>query len=95
MAREFEAWIYTWQGAFDLLVQYQILWSQAKFTLSELGRRHQYPKEDLDAYVKLFHEKALDCCNPVMEDVRCLPPWNDLKITGSTLRIYHFSHSHG
>lgn len=27
------------------------------------------PKESLDPYVKRFHKKALDCCNPVAKDV--------------------------
>lgn len=29
----------------------------------------QYPRENLDTYLKRFHEKALDCCNPVAKDV--------------------------
>lgn len=27
----------------------------------------QDPKEDLDAYVRRFHDKALVCCNPMAE----------------------------
>lgn len=26
---------------------------------------HQHPGEDLDAYMKIFYEKALDCCDLV------------------------------
>lgn len=31
---------------------------EAKFTLAELGRTRQYSGEDLDVYVKIFHEKG-------------------------------------
>lgn len=42
-------------------------YTEAKFTLAELGRMHQYSGEDLDMYVKCFHEKTMDCCDPVIE----------------------------
>lgn len=35
----------------------------------ELGKSRQYPEEDLDACIKHFYEKALHCCDPVIEDV--------------------------
>lgn len=37
----------------------------AKFTLVELGRTRQFLGEDLDIYIKRFHEKALDYCNAI------------------------------
>lgn len=42
---------------------------EANFTLAELGRMYQYPREDLDAYVKKFYENALDFCDLVADDV--------------------------
>lgn len=29
-----------------------------------------YPEKDLDTNVKRFHEKILDCCDQIAEDVR-------------------------
>lgn len=40
---------------------------EAKYTLVELGRTRQYAGEDLDLYVKRFHDKVLDCVNQVEE----------------------------
>lgn len=34
---------------------------EAKFKLTEITRKCQYPGEDLNVYVKRFYEKALDC----------------------------------
>lgn len=31
---------------------------------------HQYVEKDLDVYMKRFHEKALDCRDQVIEDVK-------------------------
>lgn len=42
---------------------------EAKFTLVELGKLRQYSWEDLDAYMKRFHKKTLNCDNLVAEDV--------------------------
>lgn len=42
---------------------------EAKFTLTELWRTIQFPSEDLDAYVKRVHERALVCCFSVAENV--------------------------
>lgn len=50
-------------------VQHQFFCIEPKFTLAELGRKRQYPGETLDAYMKRFHEKALDCSNPMTKDV--------------------------
>lgn len=38
---------------------------EAKFTLAELGRTQQFSGEDLDLYIKRFHEGGLDCCDAV------------------------------
>lgn len=43
--------------------------AEAKYTLTELGRTRQYLGEDLNLYVKKFHDKALDCVDPVDEEV--------------------------
>lgn len=40
--------------------------------MAELGRTNRYLREDVDAYVKHFDEMALDCYDPVEEDVRKL-----------------------
>lgn len=53
---------------------------EAKYTLAELDRTRQCAGEDLDLYVKRFHDKALDCINPVDEEVLvnvCLYGMND------------------
>lgn len=42
---------------------------EAKFTLAELGKTRKYPREDLGAYLKRFHETELGCRDPVAEDV--------------------------
>lgn len=42
---------------------------EAKFTLVELDWTSQYSVEDLDMYIKRFHEKALDCYDSVDEEV--------------------------
>lgn len=39
------------------------------FVWLNLAKHGQYLGEDLEAYVKRFHEKALDCCDLVTEDV--------------------------
>lgn len=36
--------------------------------LAQLGQMCQYHEEDMDAYMKRFHEKALDCCGIVAKD---------------------------
>lgn len=42
---------------------------EAKFTFAGLGRTRKYLREDVNAYMKRFHERALDYCDPVVEDV--------------------------
>lgn len=44
--------------------------AEAKLTLVELGRTHQYQEENFDACMRRFHERALDCYTPVAEDVQ-------------------------
>lgn len=39
------------------------------WTLSQLGRTREYSNEDLDVYVKRFREKALDCWDPMDEEM--------------------------
>lgn len=39
----------------------------AKFSLAELDRVRQYPGEDLDAYIRRFCDRALDCCDLIEE----------------------------
>lgn len=46
-------------GASCLSSQHKILCIEAKFTLIELGQMCRYPRMNLDAYLKKFHEKAL------------------------------------
>lgn len=41
--------------------------AEVKFSSTELGHRCQLSGEDLDAYIKRFHDIALDCCDPVEE----------------------------
>lgn len=58
----------------------KFFFAEAKYTLAELGRTRQYVGEDLDLYVKRFHDKALDCVDPVDEKVLvsvCLHGIND------------------
>lgn len=37
---------------------------EAKYTLTKLGRTRQYSGDDLDLYVKRFHDKVLNCVDP-------------------------------
>lgn len=37
--------------------------------LFSISMEHEYPWEDLDAYMRSFHEKALDCCDLLVEEV--------------------------
>lgn len=47
----------------------KFFFAKPKYTLSKLGQTRQYAGEDLDLYVKRFHDKALDCIDPVDEEV--------------------------
>lgn len=58
----------------------KFFFTEAKYTLAELGRSRQYAAKDLDLYVKRFHDRALDCVDPVDEEVLvnvCLHGMND------------------
>lgn len=44
-------------------------YAKPNITLAELRRTHQYLGEDLDAYVKRFHKKALESCGLELEEV--------------------------
>lgn len=44
----------------------------AKFTLAVLGHTRQSSGEDLDLYVRRFHERAPDCCVVVNEKLRLI-----------------------
>lgn len=54
---------------FISLINKKFFCTEATFKLAKLGRTHQPPREDLDAYMMRFHEKVLDCCDPIAEDV--------------------------
>lgn len=56
-------------GATCLIIQHQVLLVEALFTLPKLGRMHQYLGHDLNVYLKRLYEKALHCCDSVVEEV--------------------------
>lgn len=41
---------------------------EAKFAIAKLGQTTQYLGEDLDVYVKMIREGALDCSDAVEEE---------------------------
>lgn len=47
----------------------KLFYTEGKFILAELGRMDHYPRKDLDTYMKRFHEKGLDHCDPIAEYV--------------------------
>lgn len=53
--------------------------------VAELGRTRQYLGEYLDLYVRRFHEKTLDCCDPVNEEVLVKVCPDDI---GNEYRVY-------
>lgn len=62
-------------GAYSLQLQHEVLLRRSNYTLAELGRTMQYSGEDVDLYVKRFHEKTLDCIDPVDESAgQRVPP---------------------
>lgn len=61
-----KARIYQRLGAYGNSVQHKV--GEAKFTLPKLGCTRQFLNEDMDLYVKRFHERPLDCCNAVDEE---------------------------
>lgn len=75
----------------------KFFFTEAKYNFAELGRTRQYAGEDLDPYVKRFHDKALDCVNPVDEEVlvnMCLHGMNDeYRVFLENLMFSSFSNS--
>lgn len=70
LVHKLEVPIGAWPGTPCLSNQYKIVfYTEEKFILAELGQMGQYPRKDLDAYMKRFHEKSLDHCDPVAEYV--------------------------
>lgn len=55
----------TWLGPPHVHVQVKFFYVEAKFSLTELDCMCQCPREDLDKYIKRFHDKVPDCCDPV------------------------------
>lgn len=50
--------------------------------MAGLGRTWEFPGKDLDRYVRKFHEKVLDCCDLVYEEVLvnvCLLVWDEYR----------------
>lgn len=47
----------------------KFFYAEAKFSLTELCQTRQHLGNDLDAYVRRFHEKAMDRCDSVAEEV--------------------------
>lgn len=47
----------------------KVFFAEAKLILAELGQTCQYPGEYLHAYIKRFHEKSLNYCYSVSEDL--------------------------
>lgn len=43
--------------------------AEAQFSVSKLGLIWEASGKDLDTYVKRFHDKAVDYCNPLEEEV--------------------------
>lgn len=65
-----------------------------KFSLAELGRIRQYLGEDLELYVKIFHETAMYCCELVDEEVRLNISLHEVLLNvclHSMLKDYHMS----
>lgn len=73
----------------------KFFFAEARYTLAELGRTRQYPGKDLDLYVKRFHDKTLDCVDPVDEEVLvnvCLHGMNnEYEVFLETLTFSSFS----
>lgn len=59
--------LYDW-GHLVSSLKTKFSYAEAKSTLAWLGRTSQHSDEDLDVNLKYFHEKELDCCNPVADD---------------------------
>lgn len=50
-------------------VNFSTLRPEARYTFVEFSLTRQHYSEDLDVYVRRFHENALDCCDPVSEEM--------------------------
>lgn len=55
----------------------KFFFAEAKYTLTELGRTRHYAGEDLDLYVKRFHDKPLDLVDEEVLVNVCLHEMND------------------
>lgn len=77
--------VHKWEHLVSL-VNKKFFYAEPKFTLAESGGSRQYIGEDLDGYMKRFHEKVLDCYYPItvnvpmdvylhgiIEDYQCIP----------------------
>lgn len=69
LVHQFETRFGIFLGAPHVIFNTKFFCIEPKFTLTKLGITHQYLGEDLDAYVKRFHEKPLYCCDLVAEEV--------------------------
>lgn len=54
---------------FMSLFHTKFLCVKAKFSLVKVGQTHRHLREDMYAYVRRFHDRALDSSDPVTEDV--------------------------
>lgn len=48
-------------------VNSKFFYDKTRFSLAELSRTWQY--EDLDVYIRRFHERALNCYDPMDKEV--------------------------
>lgn len=73
----------------------KFFFAEVQYTLAELGQPPQYVGEDLDAYIKRFHDKAHDCIVLVLEEVLvnvCLHGMDDeYKVSLENLTFLSFS----
>lgn len=45
----------------------KLFYAEAKHTRATLGRTRHFLREDLDAYLRSFHERVLNCCDPMIK----------------------------
>lgn len=62
--------VHDWEHLLSLF-NAKFFYADAKFSSAELGCIQQHSGEDLYKYVKKFHDKDLDYCDPVEEE--CFP----------------------
>lgn len=67
----------------------KFFFAKAKYTLAELGHTRQYAGEDLDLYMKRYHDKALDCVDPVDEEILVNVPTRNERRVSSIPREPH------